>query len=130
MSLDCGNVGPLEPIDGEGSLRLVVCGISLAWTAEQAAESDRLFRVAGAVDGEVSGSKGAQFFRRSGLSKLQLREVWRLANGGRSKPSLRRRHFFVALRLIESVQSRGGGEVDEEFMPSLEQLRTSEGTEP
>jgi hypothetical protein len=58
-------------------------------------------------DGEVGGAEGASFLRRSGLDTEHLREIWRLASGGTSKPRLVKEDFFIACKLIAVTQSKG-----------------------
>jgi hypothetical protein len=60
------------------------------------------------VDGEIAGGEGAAFLRRSFLEVDALRDVWRLASGGKSKARLNREDFFIACKLVASSQMRGG----------------------
>ena len=60
------------------------------------------------MDGEVGGQEGASFLRRSALDTDSLRDVWRLASGGKSKARLGREDFFVACKLVASAQMRPG----------------------
>ena len=59
-------------------------------------------------DGVIGGAEGATFLRRSGLTTEQLREVWRLASGGVSKPQLDKNDWLVACKVVAAVQSKGG----------------------
>lgn len=58
-------------------------------------------------DDAVGGAEGAFFLRRSGLTNEQLREVWRLASGGSSKPKLAKDDWLVACKLVAAVQYKG-----------------------
>ena len=55
-------------------------------------------------DEEISGSEGAAFLRRADLRDDALREVWRLACGGRSRPKLGKADWFVACKLVAFAQ--------------------------
>ena len=59
------------------------------------------------LDGEIAGGEGAAFLRRSFLEVDALRDVWRLASGGKSKARLNRDDFFVACKLVAAAQMRG-----------------------
>jgi hypothetical protein len=59
------------------------------------------------ADGEIGGAEGASFLRRSSLDDGVLREIWRVASGGTSKPKLARDDFFVACKLVALAQARG-----------------------
>ena len=61
------------------------------------------------------GRPGATFLRRSGLTNDQLREIWRLACGGRSKPQLTKDDWFVAMKLVALVQTTGAISMDPLF---------------
>ena len=54
----------------------------------------------------MGGAEGALFLRRSGLTNEQLREVWRLASGGVSKPKLELHDWLVACKLVAAVQHK------------------------
>ena len=54
-------------------------------------------------DGIVGGREGVSFLMRSGLPKIQLREVWDKAAAG--SPNLTRASFFHALRLVQLAQN-------------------------
>jgi len=56
-------------------------------------------------DEYVGGTEGAAFLRRANLDDPVLREVWRLACGGSSKPKLGKDEFFVACKLVAVAQS-------------------------
>ena len=79
---------------------------------------DRLFRIVDSNDdGVIEGALGASFLRRSELSDETLREVWRLACGGKSKPSMTREPWFLAMKMIAMAQQS-----DSRKCPSLEDL--------
>lgn len=59
-------------------------------------------------DSIIGGAEGATFLRRSGLTTEQLREVWRLASGGVSKPQLDKNDWLVACKVVAAVQGKGG----------------------
>lgn len=79
---------------------------------------DRLFRIVDSNDdGVIEGALGAAFLRRSKLSDETLREVWRLACGGKSRPSMTREAWFLAMKMVAMAQQSDLGEC-----PSLEDL--------
>ena len=79
---------------------------------------DRLFRIVDLNDdGVIEGALGASFLRRSELSDETLREVWRLACGGKSRPSMTREPWFLAMKMIAMAQQS-----DSRKCPSLEDL--------
>ena len=77
------------------------------WQPSTAAEVElfaHLFAQAdGDGDGIVGGREGVSFLMRSGLLKIQLREVWDKASSG--SPNLTRASFFHALRLVQLAQN-------------------------
>lgn len=75
--------------------------------------------------GTVKGAEGAAFLRRSDLPDDQLREVWRLASGGKSRRALGLENWFLAMRLIAFAQKTG--ELDlERMVAGTETLRMPE----
>ncbi|CAE7828947.1 Snx2, partial [Symbiodinium sp. KB8] len=89
-------------------------GGSLASTQAEIELYDLYFDVVD-TDGHGSiGKEGAIFLNRSNLSKDQLREIWRIASGGVSKPALDRASWHIALKLIAAAQD--GKEMDVEAL--------------
>ncbi len=76
-----------------------------AWLRLQTASSLSLFSD---LDEFIGGAEGATFLRRSLLTTDQLREVWRLASGGVSKPKLDKSDWLVACKIVAVVQQKGG----------------------
>lgn len=63
-------------------------------------------------DGTVAGTEGAMFLRRSGLGTDLLREVWRISSGGKSRSSLKRENWFLAMKLVALAQKTGEASID------------------
>lgn len=84
----------------------------------------QLFRVVDSnASGQVEGRDGALFLRLSGLPLEKLRDIWRIACGGTSKPALNLADWCVACRLVALCQNDPGVEV------SMESLRAWKGIE-
>jgi len=63
-------------------------------------------------DGYIRGPEGAVFLRRASISDDILREVWRHACGGSSRPCLGMEEWFLALKLVALAQYRPQEHVD------------------
>lgn len=81
-------------------------GENISFTLSEVENFDMIFRIVDSnEDGIVEGAVGASFLRRSNLSDQVLRDVWRLACGGNSKPSMTRDLWFIALKLVALAQT-------------------------
>jgi len=88
-------------------------GESVSFSTKEVELFDKLFRIVDSnEDGVVEGALGAAFLRRSELSDAVLRDIWRLASGGKSKPSMTRESWFVAMKLTGLAQSRSPPKVE------------------
>ena len=105
-----------EDREEEKILRIGVSDKGTVAFAEKDVELfDRLFRIVDSNDdGVIEGALGASFLRRSRLSDETLREVWRLACGGKSRPSMTREPWFLAMKLIGMAQQNDSGKCPSE----------------
>lgn len=80
--------------------------ISVKLTKEERGYYSNLFEIAtnNNVNNRVEGKDGAQFFKKSGLSKDVLKNIWLMA-AQTNLSWLERDEFYVALRLIALTQS-------------------------
>lgn len=74
---------------------------------EQAYFNDLFDVVDNDGDDQIAGAEGALFLSRSGLTRDQLREVWRLSCGGVSKPRLNRDNWSIACKIVAQAQTTG-----------------------
>mmetsp|Transcript_13483 Transcript_13483/g.40790 ORF Transcript_13483/g.40790 Transcript_13483/m.40790 type:complete len:521 (+) Transcript_13483:285-1847(+) len=68
---------------------------------------DSWFRIADRDgDGRVGGNEAVEFFRRSGLNKEPLFQIWNAVSN--NSPYLSKQQFYTAMRLVSAAQRSGG----------------------
>lgn len=62
-------------------------------------------------DARITGMEGSAFLTRSGLPRQTLKEIWRIACGGTSEPTLNLEQWVLACKLVALTQNKGNYDI-------------------